>query len=161
MPSPQYSVGDQVLIERETALRVDEKTDKDRGNNKLAPQIEGPFPAVALDEHTVTILRTTGLKDRVSTDRIVKAPSLRTELTISIPPEMPIPPNADAEPASPTTTDGNASTGPTDTKDRDTTRPGIETENATHRAEATRTTRSKSIARPAGGPPATGLMDAL
>ena len=37
MPTPQYSVGDQVLIERVTSLRVDEKTDKDRVNNKLAP----------------------------------------------------------------------------------------------------------------------------
>ena len=90
MPPPQYSVGDQVLIERETALRVDEKTDKDRVNNKLAPRTEGPFPVVALDEHTVTILRTTGLKDRVSRDRIVKAPSLWTEFTTSILPEVPI-----------------------------------------------------------------------
>ena len=80
MPTPHYSVGDQVLIERETSLRVDEKTDKDRVNNKLAPRTEGPFPVVALDEHTVTIFQTTVLKDRVTRDCIVKAPSLRTEL---------------------------------------------------------------------------------
>lgn len=72
--TPQYSGSDQVLVEREISLRLDDKMDKDRVNNKLAPRTEGPFPVVALDEHTMTILRATGLKDRISRDRIVTAP---------------------------------------------------------------------------------------
>ena len=116
MPTPQYPVGDQVLIERETSLRVyaegsiDEKTNKDRVNNKLAPRTEGSFPVVALDEHTVTIIRTTGLKDRVSGDRIVKAPPLWTELAEPTPPEVTVPVDVDAELTPPTATEDDTST---------------------------------------------------
>ena len=77
LPTPEYQVGDQVLVNREAALRSEERTDKDRVNNKLAPRTEGPFPVVKVDDHTVTILRGTGLKDRISRDRVVKSPPLR------------------------------------------------------------------------------------
>ena len=108
-PTPQYSVGDQVLIEPETSLRVDEKTDRDRVNNKSAPRTEGPFAVVALDKHTVTILKTTGLKDCVWRDRIVKAPPLRTELSDPTSPEVTITVEENAEPTPATGTKVNAS----------------------------------------------------
>ena len=37
LPTPEYQVGDQVLVDREAALRSEERTEKDRVNNKLAP----------------------------------------------------------------------------------------------------------------------------
>ena len=79
-PTPDYRVGDQVLVNRKAVLRSDEKTDKDLVNNKLAPQTEGPFLVVQVDDHTVTILSGTGLKDRLSRDRVVKAPPLRSNV---------------------------------------------------------------------------------
>ena len=186
MPTPQYSVGGQVLIERETSLRVDEKTDKDRVNNKLAPRMEGLFPVVALEEHTVTILRTTGLKDRVSRDRIVKAPPLRTELTEPAPSEVTVPTDVDAELTPPTAKEDDTSallpvgvtippeadgrdprgpsrspSGTTDLESRDTTRNGRGTENANSHAEVPRQSQSGSLSRSAGSSPATGLVDAL
>ena len=173
---PQYSVGDQVLIERETSLRVDERTDKDRIKNEFAPQMEGPFPIVALEEHTVTILRTTRLKDRVSTDRIVKAP-LRTKLTEPGPPEVTVPVEFDAElmppmameddtsallPAGvtiPPEEDGRDPRGPsispsgsTDLESRDTTRNRHGTENANNHAKVTRQSQSESLPQSAGVP---------
>ena len=66
LPAPEYQVGDQVLVNREAALRSVEWTDKDRVNNKLALRTEGPFLVVKVDDHTVTVLRETGLKDRIS-----------------------------------------------------------------------------------------------
>ena len=40
--TPDYRVGDQVLVNHDVALQSEEKTDKDRVNNKLAPQTEAP-----------------------------------------------------------------------------------------------------------------------
>ena len=184
MPTPQDSVGEQVLIERDTSLRVDEKTDKDRVNNKLAPRTEGPFPVVALDEQTVTILRTTGLKDLVSRDRIVKAPPLRTELTEPRPPEVTVPVGPELTPPTATEDDTSAllpagvtippeedsrdprgpsisPSGSTDLESRDTTRNRHGTENANNHAEVPRQSQSESLSRSAGSSPATGLMDAF
>ena len=79
-PTPDYQVGDQLLVNREAALRSEEKTDKDRVNNQLAPRNEGPFPVVQVDGHTVTIIRGMGLKDWLSRDRVVKSPPLRSNV---------------------------------------------------------------------------------
>lgn len=73
-PALDYQVGEQVLVNCESALRSDETTEKDRVNNKLAPKTEGLFPVVQVDKHTVTILRGTGLKDRLSRDRVITSP---------------------------------------------------------------------------------------
>ena len=75
-PTPGYQVGDQVLVNREAVLWSEEKTAKDQVNKKLAPRTEGPFPAVQVDDQTVTIIRGTGLNDRLSHDRVIKSPPL-------------------------------------------------------------------------------------
>ena len=85
LPTPEYQVGDRVLVNREAALRSKERTDKDRLNNKLAPRTEGPFPVVKVDDHIVTVLRGTGLKDRISRDRVVKSPPLRNAVEDTTP----------------------------------------------------------------------------
>ncbi|CDF40057.1 unnamed protein product [Chondrus crispus] len=79
--TPDYRVGDQVLVNCEAALRSKKKTDKDRVNNKPAQRTEGPFPVVQVDDHTVTILRGTGPKDWLSRDRVVTSPPLRSNVT--------------------------------------------------------------------------------
>lgn len=83
--------------------------DKDRVNTNLAPRMEGPIQIVALDEHTANP-RTTVLMDRLSRDRVVKDPSLRTELMTLTHLEVAVLVDADAEPTSPSTTEGDAST---------------------------------------------------
>ena len=85
LPTPEYQVGDQVLVNQEAALRSEERTVKDRVNNKLAPRTEGPFPVVKVDDHTVTVLRGTGLKDRISRDRVVKSPPLHNAVEDTTP----------------------------------------------------------------------------
>ena len=73
-PCPEFKVGDQVLVEREIALRNREKTPKDRVNNKLAPLCEGPFHVIGVRSHTVTIIRADGTRERLSKDRTTKFP---------------------------------------------------------------------------------------
>ena len=77
LPTPEYQEGDQVIVNLEAALSSEERTDKDQVKNKLAPSTEGPFPVLKVDEHVVTVLRGTGLKDRISRDRVVKSLPLR------------------------------------------------------------------------------------
>ena len=77
-PTPEYQVGDQVLVNYEAALRSEEKSDKDRVNNKLAPRTEGPFLVVQVEDYTLTVLRGTRLKDQLFRDRVVKSSPLRS-----------------------------------------------------------------------------------
>ena len=79
-PTAEYQVGDLVLVNRGAAFRSEEISEKNRVNNKLAPKTEEPFTVVQVDEHTVTILRGTGLKDRLSRDRVIKSPPLRRKV---------------------------------------------------------------------------------
>lgn len=72
-------MSDEGFDSRKAALRSKEKNDKDRVNNNLAPRTEGPFPVVKVDDHTVTVLRWMGLKERIL-DRVVKSPPLRRNL---------------------------------------------------------------------------------
>ena len=67
-------VGHYVFLQRETHNQTD--SEGQRMRRKLLPVADGPFKVVKLDENTVTILRD-GLLDRVSKDRISRAP-LRT-----------------------------------------------------------------------------------
>ena len=141
---------------------------------------------VALDEHTVTIVRTTGLKDRVTRDRIVKAPSLRTELPGLTPSEADSPADSETEPT-PTTaidveaatdfpvgfatnprkvpldpdTSGNSPPTRPDSENRDPTRNEAEDRTTTRNATVARPSRPKTGTRNAGGAAASGLMDAL
>ena len=78
-PTPEYKVGDKVLVERETPLRANEKTSQDRVNNKLAPLCEGPFEVVEADSHTVTVIRDNGLRERLSKDRVTQFPRERSQ----------------------------------------------------------------------------------
>ena len=108
-PAPDYQVGDQVFVNGEAALRSEEKTEKDPGNNKLAPRTEGPFLVVQVDDHTFTILRGTGLKDRLSRDRVVKSPPLQSN--VEEPPPGPVASNGeDGDLLGATPTEGSPST---------------------------------------------------
>ena len=80
-------VSDQVLGYREVALPSEEETDMDRVNQKLAPRSEGPFPVLQVDDHAVTILRGTGMKERLSCDRVVKSPPWRSSVEVPQPRE--------------------------------------------------------------------------
>ena len=141
---------------------------------------------VALDEHTVAIFRTTGLKDRVSRDRIVKAPSPRTEHTGMTPLDLNSLVDSETEPTPPTAIDFEAATSlpvgaethptkvqrdpnnperflptSTDPGDRDTNRDVNEIENATHYATVTQPLTTRSETRNVGSLPSTGPSDAL
>ena len=70
MPCPEFKVDDQVLVEREIALRNKEKTPKDRMNNKLAHLCEGPFNVIGVVYHTVAVIRADGTRERLSKDRV-------------------------------------------------------------------------------------------
>ena len=72
-PIHDYQIREQVLVNREAALRSEEKTEKDWVNNKLAPRTESPFSVLQMDDHTFTILRRKGLKDRLSRYWVVKS----------------------------------------------------------------------------------------
>ena len=86
-PTPDYQASDQVLVNREAALPSEEKTDKDRVNYRPAPRVEGLFPVVQVLDHTVIILRGTGLKYGLSRDRVVKSPSLSSNVE-GLPPQL-------------------------------------------------------------------------
>lgn len=72
-PLPGCVVDDYILVERESLLRSEQKSDADETRNKLFPRTEGPFRVVAVYSNRMTFVRR-GLKDRVSIDWIVKAP---------------------------------------------------------------------------------------
>ena len=85
LPTPDYQAGDQVLVNPEAAPRSEGRTDKDRVNNKLAPRTEGLFPVVKVDDHTVTVLRGMGLKDRIYRESVVKSTPRRNAVEDATP----------------------------------------------------------------------------
>ena len=84
-PTTEYHVGDQVHVNRVSALSSEERRDKDRVNNRTALRTEGPFLVLKVEGHTVTVLRGTGLKDRISRDRVVKYPPQRSAVKDATP----------------------------------------------------------------------------
>ena len=69
--------GDLVFVKRETATESEERNRVARGaaigHHKLRSKETGPYQVVAVTTSTVTIMRD-GLIDKVSKDRVVRAP---------------------------------------------------------------------------------------
>ena len=70
--------GELVFVQRETATESEERHKTSRGKaigyHKLRPKAFGPFPVVSVTTNTVTIMRD-GIADRISKDRVIRAPS--------------------------------------------------------------------------------------
>ena len=69
--------GDLVFVKRETASESEEKNRAARGaairHHKLRSKATGPYQVVAVATSTVTVMRD-GLADKISRDRVVRAP---------------------------------------------------------------------------------------
>lgn len=70
-PRARISTGDRVYLERQTTSN--QETESERRRQKLSPKADGPYLVVAASDHTVTIMKD-GLNEKVSRDRVAKAP---------------------------------------------------------------------------------------
>lgn len=70
----EYAIGDDTLVERETAPREEKNSRADKMPHKLTPRMEEPFRVVAVHSNNITFMRD-GLKDRVSNYLVVKVSS--------------------------------------------------------------------------------------
>lgn len=82
-PQAPITAGDRVYLERQGPGPTAEPGERSR--HKLSPKADGPYPVVASTEHTVTILRD-GLNEKVSRDRVSKAPTTPEQSAEVLPP---------------------------------------------------------------------------